>query len=377
VDILNARLGLVTLLLLVAGKLLATLSSVTSGSPGGVFTPTLFIGAAVGGVAGDLVHNLFPQATGPASNYALVGMGALLAATTRAPITATVLIAEITGDYTVVPPQLLACGLAATLTYKMDSVYTRELRRRGITWEGTLEQKIVNAVRARDIMRSDVPMLRPDAPFEAVVRLFTTTRAPCLYVVDAEQRLTGVIELHAIKEILAAHELSHLVIAQDLAVPTRSVSADTPLATVNEKLWFIDTGEAPVVEGGPGSKFLGVVTQRDLLGFLDREILRRNLLMSEVRWRDGLEKGIDYLELPEGYRLEILDLPTNLVGKTMDQAQLRKRHGLNVIAVSAADSQGNIRRYPPDPDYRLRDTDRLVVVASSEDVEAFAKLRKP
>ena len=152
--------------------------------------------------------------------------------------------------------------------------------------------------------------------------------------------------------------------------------ADTPLSTVNEKLWFLDTGEVPVVESGPGSRFLGIVTQRDLLGFLDREILRRNLLLSEVRWRDGLEKGTDYLELPEGYRLEVLDVPREFVGKTLEQAQLRSRHGLNVIAVSTVDAHGNQRRDPPAPDYRLRNTDRLIAVGSSEDVEAFVNLRK-
>ncbi len=376
VDILHERIAFPALLLVFGGKLLATVSSVTSGSPGGVFTPTLFLGAALGGLVGDFAHSVFPNATGAAGNYALVGMGAMLAATTRAPITATVFIAEISGDYLVLMPQLLASVLASTLTYRMDSVYTRELRRRDIPWEGTLEQKIVNSVRARDIMRPEAPVLRADAPFEDVVRLFTTTRASCVYIVDDAGHLLGVIELHTIKEILAAQELDHLVIAQDLVQPTRSVPADTPLSTVNEKLWFLDTGEVPVVESGADSRFLGVVTQRDLLGFLDREILRRNLLLSEVRWRDGFEKGIDYLELPEGYRLEILDVPHELVGKTLEQAQLRSRHGLNVIAVSTTDDQGNQRRHAPDPAYRLGGSDRLIVVGSSEDVEAFANLRR-
>lgn len=374
VDILNMRVGLGVLLLLLGGKMLATTASVTSGSPGGVFTPTLFLGAALGGVAGNALHTLFPHVTGGPGSYALVGMGALLAATTHAPITATVLVAELTGDYHVVLPQLLACGLAATMTHRMDSIYTRELRRRGISWEGTLEQKIVHSMRARDIMRTDVPLLQADAPFEEVVRLFTTTRTPCLYVGDAAGSLLGIIELHAVKEFLAAQELSHLVIAQDLAGPARAVPADASLATVSEKLWFVDAGEVPVVDGGPGSRFLGVVTQRDLLGFLDREILRRNLLLAEVRWRDGLEKGIDFLELPEGYRLETFEVPAALVGLTLEQAQLRSRYGLNVIAVASYDAQGGERRVPPRPDYRLHAHDHLIAVAASEDVDAFARL---
>jgi hypothetical protein len=221
----------------------------------------------------------------------------------------------------------------------------------------------------------ELSLFQPDTPFVEVVRLFTTTRTPALYVGDAAGNLVGVIELHAVKEILAAQELSNLIIAQDLAEPARSVPADASLATVSEKLWFVDAGEAPVVEDGPGSRFLGVVTQRDLLGFLDREILRRNLLLAEVRWRDGLEKGIDFLELPEGYRLEKLEVPSALVGKTLEEAQLRARHGLNVIAVTSVDDTGNERRVPPQPDYRLAPGDQLVAVAASEDVDAFTKLR--
>jgi CIC family chloride channel protein len=375
VDILNARVGWVALAILLVAKMVATTSSVTSGSPGGVFTPTLFLGAALGGIAGNLMHTVFPAATGGPSSYALVGMGALLAATTHAPVTATVLIAELTGNYFVVLPQLLACGLAASVTHRMDSVYTHELRRRGISWEGTMEQKIVHSMKARDIMRTDVVLLSPHTPFEEVVRLFTSTRTPCLYVGDGSGGLLGVIELHAVKEILGSQDLSNLVIAQDLATPPRSVAADASLAAVNEKLWFIDTGEAPVVEGGPGSRFLGVVTQRDLLGFLDREILRRNLLLSEVRWRDGLEKGMGYLELPEGYRLEMLPVPAELVGKSVEEAQLRSRYGLNVIAITSIDKNGTERRHAPDHDRQLRLGDRLIVVASSEDVEAFGKLQ--
>ncbi|UCE02653.1 MAG: chloride channel protein [Candidatus Latescibacterota bacterium] len=375
VDILNERVGAVLLVVLLLAKMLATTSSVTSGSPGGVFTPTLFVGAAVGGSLGALVHSVFPDTTASMASYALVGMGALLAATTHAPITATVLVAELTGDYVVVLPLLLSCGLAATVTHRMDSVYTHELRRRGIAWEGTLEQKIVHSMKARDLMRTDVTLLKQRTPFEEVVRLFTTTRTPTLYVGDDEGNLTGIIELHAVKNILTVQELSNLLIAQDLAEPARSVPAGASLATVNESLWFVDTGEVAVVEGNPGSRFLGVVTRRDLLGFLDREILRRNLLLGEVHWRDGLEKGVDYLELPEGYRLQAVRVPAPLVGQTLADAQIRSRHGLNVIAVQKVDSFGNENRYAPEPDYILQSADHLIVVGSNDDVATFEKLR--
>jgi CIC family chloride channel protein len=340
-----------------------------------VFTPTLFIGAAVGGSLGGAIHHFFPDTTASVASYALVGMGALIAATTHAPMTATVLVAELTGDYVVVLPLLLACGIAATVTHRVDSVYTHELRRRGISWEGSLEQRIVHSTRARDLMRTDVPLLKATTPFEEVVRLFTTTRVPTLYVGDEQGNLTGAIELHAVKNILAVQELSNLLIAEDLAEPARSVPADASLAAVNEKLWFIDTGEVAVVEDGPGSRFLGVVTRRDLLGFLDREILRRNLLLGEVRWRDGVESGTDPVELPEGYRLQSVRVPPVLVGQSLAQAEIRSRHGLNVIVVERIDTNGKKDYHAPQPDYILSKSDSLLVVGATDDVETFAKLK--
>ena len=375
VSILNERVALSTLALLLVAKILATTFSVTSGSPGGVFTPTLFIGAAVGGSLGGGIHHLFPDTTASVASYALVGMGALIAATTHAPMTATVLVAELTGDYVVVLPLLLACGIAATVTHRLDSVYTHELRRRGITWEGSLEQRIVHATKARDLMRTDVPLLRAATPFEEVVRLFTNSRVPTLYVGDEQGNLTGAIELHAVKNILSVQELSSLLIAEDLAETARSVPADASLAAVNEKLWFIDTGEVAVVEDGPGSRFLGVVTRRDLLGFLDREILRRNLLLGEVRWRDGMESGSGTVELPEGYRLQSVRVPPPLVGKSLAQAEIRSRHGLNVIVVERTGGSGRKDYHAPQPDFVLAQGDSLLVVGASDDVATFAKLR--
>lgn len=375
VNILNERVGVGMLLLLLVSKIFATTFSVTSGTPGGIFTPTLFVGAAVGGSLGGAVHHLFPDTTASIASYSLVGMGALIAATTHAPITAAVLVAELTGDYVVVLPLLLACGIAATVTHRMDSVYTHELRRRGISWEGSLEQRLVHATKARDLMRTDVPLLSASTPFEEVVRLFTNSRVPTLYVGDEKGNLTGAIELHTVKNILSVQELSNLLIAQDLAEPARSVPADATLAAVNEKLWFIDTGEVAVVENGPEPRFLGVVTRRDLLGFLDREILRRNLLMGEVRWRDGVYMGADPLELPEGYRLQAVQVPPSLVGKSLSQAELRSSHGLNVISVERIDSQGKETHHAPLPDYVLTKADRLIVVGVTSDVEAFGKLR--
>jgi chloride channel protein, CIC family len=136
--ILSQRLELSVLVVIFFAKAIATTASVSSGSPGGVFTPSLLLGAALGGVIGHLVaRSGLPGGTGAIAAYALVGMAAVIAATTHAPLMATVLVFELSGDYAIVLPLLTACAIATVLSRRVhrESIYTEELRRRGSQWE--------------------------------------------------------------------------------------------------------------------------------------------------------------------------------------------------------------------------------------------------
>jgi CIC family chloride channel protein len=134
--------GFVALLLL--GKCLATTASVSSGNPGGVFTPTLLVGGAIGFLYASALAAL-GIATGPPGGYALVGMAAATAATTHAPLMAAVMVFELSGDYAIVLPLVLATAIATLASRKLrrDSIYTAELRQRGVGWELTLEGRRV------------------------------------------------------------------------------------------------------------------------------------------------------------------------------------------------------------------------------------------
>lgn len=136
--ILGQQLELRLLVVLLFAKAFATTASVSSGSPGGVFTPSLLLGAALGGIVGHLVARFGPASgTGAVAAYALVGMAAVVAATTHAPLMATVLVFELSGDYAIVLPLLTACAIATVLSRRVhrESIYTEELRRRGSQWE--------------------------------------------------------------------------------------------------------------------------------------------------------------------------------------------------------------------------------------------------
>ncbi|HYP89197.1 MAG TPA: chloride channel protein [Polyangiaceae bacterium] len=138
--LLDGQFALRFTLLLLIGKCLATTASVSSGSPGGVFTPTLLVGGALGFVFWELLTRA-GCSLGPPGGYALVGMAAATAATTHAPLMAAVMVFELSGDYAIALPLVLATGIAtwASRQLRPDSIYTAELRQRGVAWQLTLD----------------------------------------------------------------------------------------------------------------------------------------------------------------------------------------------------------------------------------------------
>lgn len=144
-DILDAQRSAGFVMVLLLAKCLATTTSVSSGSPGGVFTPTLLLGGGLGFLYGTGLAAWFGASIGSVGSYALVGMAATTAATTHAPLMAAVMAFELSGDYAVVLPLMLATATATAVSraLRSDSIYTAELRERGVGWELTLEGRRV------------------------------------------------------------------------------------------------------------------------------------------------------------------------------------------------------------------------------------------
>lgn len=143
--LLDARMSLGFVALLLVAKSLSTTASVSSGSPGGVFTPTLLLGGCMGTLFGAALAAVFGPAVGSLGGYALVGMAATTAGTTHAPLMAAVMVFELSGDYGIVLPLALATAVAtaASRAMRKDSIYTAELRARGVGWDLTLEGRRV------------------------------------------------------------------------------------------------------------------------------------------------------------------------------------------------------------------------------------------
>jgi CIC family chloride channel protein len=370
--VLRGNPTILELVLLFAGKILATCATIGAGGVGGVFTPSLMVGATVGGVVAKVTHALVPALEAPVGGYALLGMGGLLAGVTRAPLLAVIMIFELTQNTAVILPMMVVSVLAivAAKAFEKDSIYVQSLRSAGIVWEQTPEATTLSSLKVSDVMRTDVKLVPRTLPLADIVNAFLHSRSLYLYVGDEEGRLLGVVDLHDIKESLPERNISSLVIAEDLVAEIPSVTPDEPLTSVNEKLWFRDLGQLPVVD--PATRcFLGIVTRRDLLGAFDREILQRNRLTARVRFGDGLSQ-VGTFDLPEQHRLLQVDVPPSITGRTVAEANLRQKYGISVLAVKRLTREGVERRFVPAPGDRLEPGDVLILLGTDE---AIARLR--
>jgi CIC family chloride channel protein len=360
--VLAGRLALGLMAILFVMKMLATTITLASGGSGGVFTSTMFVGAVLGGVFGVLTHQLAPGHTAVSGAYALAGMGGIIAGTTHAPFLAIIMVFELTQNYGIVLPLMLTSITAywTARSIRRTSIYTEELKRRGMRWEGTAQERLLRSLTVKDIMLPDVTLYPATLPLEQVIDVFQNTRALQMYVGDDEGRLLGIVELHEVKRLLGEEESAPFVIADDLITEIPVVTPDDSLVEVNEKLWFRDLGQLPVVDDEETRKFLGIVTRRDVLGAFDREVLRRNRLLAKVRAVEGT--GFDYFELPEESRMSRIAVPGKFVGQSLAEAQLRARHGITVMAIQRMDAAGREHRIAPRPDTRLMRGDMLVVL---------------
>ncbi|MCP5523031.1 MAG: ClcB-like voltage-gated chloride channel protein [Verrucomicrobiales bacterium] len=266
---------------LFVAKLGCTVITVGAGTVGGVFTPTLFVGAALGSVFANVLRALgWIDPEVPVAVFALVGMGSVLAATTHSPLLAMIIVFEISVNYSLMPPLMLACAVGTVVGQRLHqaSVYTEPLRLKGILPEetsrlgGALEKTVA------DLLQEPVPPLRETAPLREVSDRFLRTPVNFLPVVNEGGRLLGVIALQDLKEYLNAAQADALriFIASDLMRPApRCLTPSQRLRDVLPALLGSEARRIPVVNNLTEFKLIGVLHRNEALAMLSEAISAR------------------------------------------------------------------------------------------------------
>ncbi|MFI1533263.1 chloride channel protein [Streptomyces anandii] len=220
------------LLLLLVGKMLATSLTIGIGGSGGVFAPSLFIGAMLGSAYGIGVHHLLPGTAGAVGAYALIGMGATFAGGARAPITAVVILFELTGEYSIILPLMLAVVLATATSRLLfrDTIYTFKLRRRGIDLAGPAPGARIGAQHVGAVMEPLPCPMPASTTLTDAADLLSLSGHGALPAVDGTGKYVGVVTAQAVAEALAEQADAAPSTVQQLAEPPTPVTAEQPLA---------------------------------------------------------------------------------------------------------------------------------------------------
>lgn len=358
-------------------KLLATGLTLGSGVPGGVLTPCLFAGACLGGAFGLLAERLLPGSTGGPGAYALVGMGATLAAAAHAPVTAILLLFELSSDAAMALPLMLAGVVAATLSSRAmpASILTAGLARRGVAPRRSLEAELMRSTKVRTILRPFAETLPPTAPLGEVLAAALRGSLPHQYVVDAANRPVGTIALSHVKSIVGESGLDEalLVAADVMKTPVVAVSLEDSLETAMRHLSRMDVEALPVVDAT--GALAGCVTRHDVLVFFEHEILKDEALGMKFA-SGGRPEEARFIELPEGHTVALIEVSGLLAGKTLRELDLRATAGINVVGIRVRTAEG-IERLAPEPRRALEPGEILVAVGDEKAISAFRKAVLP
>jgi CIC family chloride channel protein len=277
---LDGKLVITVMLALIFVKMIATSLTLGSGGAGGVFAPSLFIGAMVGGTFGWVVNRIIPSYTSGPGAYATVGVGALLAAATHAPMTAIFLLFEMTGNYKIIVPIMFA-SIVGTLTAKHlfhDSIDTVELTRKGINMHDGREATVLSTMTVGSVMRKDFTTIHEDTDIHDLLEKVVGGDHFYFPSVNDEGLLTGIISLQDIRSVLFEEDLKKLVKVKFIA--SRTVIVVTPndnLNTAIEKFALKDLGEIPVVDMFDQRRVVGMLKRGDVIIAYNKELLRRRI----------------------------------------------------------------------------------------------------
>lgn len=323
-EALQGNVGFLVLALLVIVKPLATSFTLGSGNSGGVFAPSLFIGAMLGGALGRIFAAVNSDIAGPPGAYALVGMAAVFAAAARAPLTALLIVFEMSNDYSMILPLMVAAVTASIFAQWLypDSIYTHKLTRRGIRFVQGRDMDVMQGVTVSEVMNRNPEVVHLRMPLAELYRKFQETNYLGFPVLDAHERLCGIVTLQDMERVLSDNviRLRGLTVENVAVKDPLTVFPDEPIWTAIQKMAPRDLARLPVVSRDGSGRLLGLISRSDILRAYDVALVRKQrgqLLGGDISLRG--EKANTFMELSlqpgdrgVGLRLRDLALPVTV-----------------------------------------------------------------
>ena len=263
---------LILLAFLISLKVIATGITFQSGGVGGIFAPTLFMGA-LSGLFFALLLNHFELHTLPIEHFVLAGMGGLIAGVLHAPLTGIFLIAELTGGYELLFPLMITATASFLISRKFDndSVYTYQLRRRGELFTHDKDQVILSIMDVENLIEKNFSTIHENATLGDLTEVIINSRRDIFPVIDSDKNLKGIIYLNDVRSLMFDEEMYDRITVKELMhVPEGTISIDESMQEVARKFQSMNYYNLPVLEG---TKYRGFVSRANVFSAY-RKLLR-------------------------------------------------------------------------------------------------------
>ena len=364
-DILNTpNLVLWLLIALLIAKIILTPLSLGGGFTGGVFAPSLYLGATLGGAYGIIASKLFPGLNISPSAFALVGMAAVLAGSVHAPLTATILLFEMTDDYRIILPVMLAVAVSLLLSEHIqhDSIYITGLVRIGIRLDRGRDIVMLQAITVGEAMHMDRATLSESSPLMEAAETLTRTRHHGMPVVNAQDQLVGILTIQDIEKVEESKRGSITVgqaCTHELLIAYPNESLSDALLRMSRN----DVGRLPVVDRNYPRKLLGILGRADVVHSYEIALTRRTAQRHKAE-----EVRLDAVT-PEEVNVQDITVETNALCADKKMNEIAWPHDSLIATIR----RGN-KVFIPHGDTVVKPGDILVIVAEGKGLEDVSQL---
>lgn len=364
-DALSNQLLLGVVLSLLVLKIIATSLTLGSGGSGGVFAPGLFMGAMLGTAFELSIRILFPSIVAPPGAYALVGMAAVFAASAHAPITAIIILFELTGDYRIILPLMLAVVVATLLAQKMlagKSIYTLKLSRRGVHLQSGQDIDVLEGITVDEIITQEIDSLSCDTTLSELSRILLQTRHHGMAVLNDQGKFWGLVTVtdldRAIDQNLPGDTLVSVVGTESsnllLAYP------DETMGEALSRMGIRGVGRLPVVSRENSDHLLGLIRRADIIRAYNLALARRAEIQRDTRHaRNGAVEGTEFVE-------HTLSAGKKVIGNAVKDIAVCLPNESILISINR---DGKV--LVPHGNSVIQEGDQITAFIRSEDVEAL------
>ena len=363
-------------LILIFLKILSTSITLGSGGSGGMLSPALFVGAMTGYAFSEGMNFIDPNATFNSGTYAFIAMGGLIAGTVRAPLTAILMVFELTRQSSAILPLMIVVAISMILSTKLsrESVYTLKLIMNKIQLKAFGEHSILKSIPTSEVYSKKFISIPEDTNFQEIIDVLLSNINSCVSVTTKKGVFMGIISINILKDvILDSGHLRDVVIAGDIA------DKSVPKVDINSNCYEVmelcrkhDIDGLPVIDNITKIQ-TGMIWLRDINNFMQIEMDKVEHTSDLASKISQINKEHDIAFMP-GYVIAEIHVPHLFVGRTIKGLKVRGEYGVDIISIKSETPRGISIKALPNPDYILKSTDSMIVAGEAEKVNILKSI---